>query len=103
MPQDIRGSQVASLFPSSRQDALVRLRAEYLEMPGLQLKANQVQRLCGIESALCQGILNELVATHFLCMKADGRYVRETEGTFPRPQAARADLPSTRATGTDGV
>jgi hypothetical protein len=26
-----------------------RLRAEYLEMPGLKLRIEQVQRLCGIE------------------------------------------------------
>src|SRR5256885_16506125 len=28
---------------------LERIRAEYLEMPGLSLKADQVQRLCGVE------------------------------------------------------
>ena len=27
---------------------LNRLRAEYLEMPGLRLKREQVQRLCGL-------------------------------------------------------
>ena len=28
---------------------LTRLRAEYLEMPGMRLTAQQVQRLCGVE------------------------------------------------------
>jgi len=73
-------------------DVLVRLRAEYLEMAGLRVNLDQVQRLCGIETALCQAALNDLVASHFLCRKSDGRYARVTEGTFPRPQAARVDL-----------
>jgi hypothetical protein len=30
------------------QRVLERLRAEYLEMPGLKLRIEQVQRLCGI-------------------------------------------------------
>jgi hypothetical protein len=31
------------------QNVRNRLRAEYMEMPGLRLKAEQVQRLCGID------------------------------------------------------
>ena len=31
-----------------------RLRAEFLEMPGLQLTFGQVQRLCGVEKELCR-------------------------------------------------
>jgi hypothetical protein len=38
-----------------------RLRAEYLEMPGMRLTADQVQRLCGIEGTLCRSVLDELV------------------------------------------
>lgn len=44
------------------KDILNRLRAEYLEMPGLQLTAEQVQRLCGIEPKVCQSALDELVS-----------------------------------------
>ena len=60
--------------------ALIRLRAEYLEMPGLRLNANQVQRLCGIEPGLCEAVLSDLVAAQFLYRKIDGRYARVTEG-----------------------
>ena len=50
-----------------------RLCAEYLEMPGLHLKPEQVQRLCGIEQTMCQAILDALVASKFLCLRTDGR------------------------------
>jgi hypothetical protein len=37
------------MHTSADQQVLERIRAEYLEMPGLCLKADQVQRLCGVE------------------------------------------------------
>jgi hypothetical protein len=46
-------------FPDQR--VLERLRAEYLEMPGLKLRIEQVQRLCGIEQTRCKLILDALV------------------------------------------
>jgi hypothetical protein len=69
-----------------------RLRAEYLEMPGLHLKPEQVQRLCGIEQTICQAVLDALVAAKFLCVRTDGRYARLTEGYLPRPRPAKAEL-----------
>jgi hypothetical protein len=42
-------------------DAVSRLRAEFLEMPGLRLTAEQVQRLCGLERTVCQIVLEALV------------------------------------------
>ena len=68
---------------------LNRLRAEFLEMPGLQLKSEQVQRLCGIERTMCQMVLDSLVDEQFLCVKAGGQYARRTEGHHP--YAAKAD------------
>jgi hypothetical protein len=56
-----------------------RVRAEYLEMPGLQLTLEQAQRLCGVERALCQRVLNALVDEKFLCVKADGAYARAVD------------------------
>jgi hypothetical protein len=76
-------------------NALVtRLRAEFMEMPGLQLTLEQAQRLCGVERALCQQVFDALVAEKFLCVKADGAYVRLTEGSTPRPRPVKADLRS---------
>ena len=70
--------------------ARTRLRAEFLEMPGLCLKRDQVQRLCGIERTLCQMMLDALVDEGFLCVTLDGHYARLTTGHHPHP--AKADL-----------
>jgi DNA-binding IclR family transcriptional regulator len=43
-----------------------RLRAEFLEMPGLRLTAEQVTRLCGVDAAICHGVLNTLIDVGFL-------------------------------------
>ena len=62
------------------EEALNRLRAEFLEMPGMHLKPEQVQRLCGVEPELCQTVLDSLVDARFLCVSADGQYARVTDG-----------------------
>ena len=76
----------------TKADLTERLRAEFLEMPGLRLTQQQVQRLCGIEPKICQLVLQELVNARFLAVKPDGSYTRSTEGRESRPQAARANL-----------
>jgi hypothetical protein len=74
-------------------NALVtRLRAEFMEMPGLQLNLEQAQRLCGVERVQCQQVFDALVAEKFLFVKPDGTYARLTEGTVPRPRPVKADL-----------
>jgi hypothetical protein len=67
---------------STMPDVMQRVRAEYMEMPGLRLKLEQVQRLCGIERTICQTVLDALVSAEFLCVKPDGHYARLTEGLF---------------------
>ena len=77
------------------EDVVNHLRAEYLEMPGLRLKANQVQRLCGIEQTMCQRVLDSLLESNFLCLKPDGAYARTTDGVdHPRPNPVKAHLES---------
>jgi hypothetical protein len=74
-------------------DALTRIRAEYLELPGLRLTPAQAQRLWGVEPALCDTLLDALVDEKFLCVKPDGQYMRLlTDGEISSPQAARASL-----------
>jgi endonuclease III len=73
-------------------DITERVRAEYLEMPGMRLTAEQVQRLCGVEQKTCQIALDELVNAKFLCVKPDGHYARLTDGQFMRPRPAKADF-----------
>jgi hypothetical protein len=70
-------------------DVIQRVRAEYLEMPGLRLNVEQVERLCGIERMLCQAVLDTLVQGNFLCLKSDGRYARMTDGAWPPARAAK--------------
>lgn len=62
------------------QELLERIRAEYLEMPGMRLKLEQVQRLGGVERTICKMALDALVEAKFLCVKSDGSYARLTEG-----------------------
>ncbi len=78
---------------------LERVRAEYLEMPGLRLTLPQAQRLCGLERELCRSILQALVEAKFLCVKSDGTYARVTDDQLHRPYAAKAQLsnPARRA------
>ena len=71
---------------------LKRVRAEYLEGPGLRLTLEQAQRLCGLEEAMCKMVLDALVDDKFLCVKSDGVYSRLTDGEMSRPRPAKADL-----------
>jgi hypothetical protein len=78
---------------------LQRIRAEYLEMPGLTLKPEQVQRLCGVDRSLCEAVLETLVETGFLSMRSDGAYARYTNTDISRARPAKASLePSMAAT-----
>ena len=71
---------------------LERIRAEYLEMPGLRLTSEQLQRLCGVERTLCQLVLDSLVDAKFLCLKSNGAYVRLTDGEITPARTAKAGL-----------
>src|SRR4249920_2243408 len=73
-----------------------RIRAEYLEMPGLHLTAEEARRLCGVEQALCQQVLDTLVEMRFLSLKPNGTYARMTDGPDdPRARPAKADIRAT--------
>jgi hypothetical protein len=63
--------------------------AEYLHTPALQLKAEQMQRLCGIGQTMCQLALDSLVASRFLRVTADGLYARVT-AQYSAPSAIGA-------------
>ena len=74
--------------------AIQRIRAEYLEMPGLSLRPEQVQRLCGVDSALCEAVLKSLVESGFLARRADGAYGRFRNLDIARARQAKAGLES---------
>ena len=76
-----------------------RIRAEYLEMPGLSLSAEQVQRLCGVSRELCDGVLDALVESGFLSRRSDGAYGRDRNPDISRARQAKAGLePAVRVT-----
>ena len=79
-----------------KPSAVERVRAEYLEMPGLQLTPGQVHRLCGIERVLCEEVLATLVHEDFLYLKTDGRYARLSSDD-PRPRQAKAQIRESHA------
>lgn len=70
-----RQSDMTQQQPHS-DDALCRIRGEYLEMPGLRLTVLQAQRLWNLDSARCEVLLGALVDAHFLWRTADGAFVR---------------------------
>jgi hypothetical protein len=74
---------------------LRRIRAEYLEMPGMRLTLRQAQRLCGVERQVCERVLQELVRAGFLYVSADGSYARVTDEAFHR-RPVKAALPSAK-------
>jgi hypothetical protein len=55
---------------------LARVRAEYLEMPGLSLTRPQAQRLWGLEVEACEALLRTLLESGFLRRTSHGGYVR---------------------------
>jgi hypothetical protein len=60
----------------TRLDALlVRIRGEYREMPGLRLTVAQACRLWQVDSAICEIVIQTLVAEGFLARTASGMFV----------------------------
>ena len=72
-------------------DVVARLRAEFIEMPGMRLKIGQIQRLCGVEGPLCRSALDLLVDEAFLHVSPDGHYARASDGRPFRPKIDRRD------------
>jgi hypothetical protein len=53
----------------------VRIRAEYLEMPGLQLTTPQMWRLWSLDRPTCDAVIKTLVDEGFLITNARGAYM----------------------------
>jgi len=89
-----------SLVGVATDPALIRMRAEYLEMPGLQLTRAQAQRLWGLDADTCLQLLELLTSESFLDRRANGTYARHNDGAtvFPPPRMAPAILSSSDRT-----
>ena len=81
------------------EQLLARIRAEFLEMPGLRLTLAQARRLWHVEEAACAAALDELVRAKFLTHHANGAYIRPVEHRFQssKPRMAKADVIDTHA------
>lgn len=53
-----------------------RVRAEFVEMPGLRMTVRQAQRFWGLEEELCDAILSRLVEMRFLRRTHDSVFTR---------------------------
>jgi hypothetical protein len=60
----------------SFEAAIRRARAEYLEMPGLQLTIAQAARLWQLDLAASEGVLSTLVECKFLIKTRSEAYAR---------------------------
>jgi hypothetical protein len=58
---------------------VVRIRKEYVGMPGLRLTIEQGSRLWGLERDQCADVLQVLVERAFLALGADGKYGRPSD------------------------
>lgn len=67
-------------------DALVmRIRAEYCEMPGMQLRLNQACRLWQVDPATCAAVLEHLVQQRVLYRTPEGAYA-----AYPRVRSSES-------------
>ena len=57
-------------------DVLIRLRAEFLEMPGLRLTFAQAMRLWGLSEEDCQRVIDALIRSCFLQRTDTGEVIR---------------------------
>ena len=77
----LRNASGDSASPSTIDGAVVvRVRAEYREMPGLCLTLQQACRLWHINPTDCARILELLVAQHVLKRSATGVFIAEDLG-----------------------
>jgi len=57
-------------------DLVGRIRAEFLEMPGLRLTVTQASRLWGLDEGLCRHVIDVLIGASFLRWTTSGAVAR---------------------------
>ena len=60
------------------EEAALRLKGAFLEMPGTQLTLSEAARLTGLEHDTCRVILSTLEDIKFLRQRHNGVFVRRT-------------------------
>ncbi|MGB7217511.1 MAG: hypothetical protein WBD07_01775 [Vicinamibacterales bacterium] len=64
------------MSPTEIDAVAYRVRAEFLEMPGLRLTLPQAARLWGLAADDCQRVIDTLVGTAFLRRTSAGAVMR---------------------------
>lgn len=62
-------------FRAAQEETLRRVRAEFLEMPGLKLTVAQAQRLWGVDRNTCEAVIDALTTSRFLARTRDGAVI----------------------------
>jgi len=57
-----------------------RIRAEFMEMPGLALTRRQIKRLWLLDAPLCDAVLDVLLESGFLRRRRNDTYCRADSG-----------------------
>jgi DNA-binding IclR family transcriptional regulator len=70
---------VAGMEMRPYQQAFERVRGEFLEAHTTRLTPEQVERQSGVERAICERVLDDLVRAGVLRRSADGSYGRSPE------------------------
>jgi hypothetical protein len=68
----------SALAPRSFDDLVERIRAEFIEQPGLRLTEEQGCRLWQLDRPTLKQVLVTLTDTAFLSHSPDGRYTRRS-------------------------
>ena len=86
-----RTAELTAEATRTTEDALRRVRGEFLEMPGLRLTAMQARRLWGLDAGSCDALLAALVDAKFLFKTREGAFMRVETST---PMKADVKRPS---------
>ena len=74
-----------SLTVVTSAQLLRRIKAEYIEMPGLRLTVAQAGRLWGLDGSACADLLDRLITERFLQRRPYGTDARLSEGLPTHP------------------
>lgn len=75
------------MAPGDISAAVARVRAEFMEMPGLHLTPPQAARLMGLDQATCDDVIEALVQGRFLRRTSAGLVARVEDTTWVEPTA----------------
>jgi hypothetical protein len=83
-------TQPAATGKTERSSELVlRIRGEFMEMPGLRLTLEQAQKMWALDATTCAALIAALVDTGFLFRTRDGAFMRLDRSTTSKPNSHR--------------